>query len=56
VKKANSFEADRVADAIRSAEVSTPAGKMAYDTRGDLTDQRIYVFQVQGDEFVQVYP
>ena len=59
-KKANSIDAGRVADALRSIDVMTPMGHIAYDSNGDLkaADQRIYIFQVQkvGDElqFVQV--
>lgn len=60
VKKANSIEAKAVGDALRSIELSTPIGPIAYDANGDLraANQRIYIFQVQkvGDElqFVQV--
>jgi len=56
IKKAKTFDADKVAAAIHSATVDTPAGRMEYDAKGDLKDQRIYIFQVEGDEFVQVYP
>ncbi len=58
VKKANSIEAKQVEAALHSIDISTPIGHIAYDTNGDLKDQRIYIFQVQkvGDElqFVQV--
>lgn len=56
VEKARSFEADQVAAAIRTVTVDTPAGRMEYDAKGDLREQRIFIFQVQGDEFVQVWP
>ncbi|MGQ9585868.1 MAG: branched-chain amino acid ABC transporter substrate-binding protein [Anaerolineae bacterium] len=56
IEKAKTFDADRVAEALRTVTVDTPAGRMEYDAKGDLREQRIYIFQVQGDEFVQVYP
>jgi branched-chain amino acid transport system substrate-binding protein len=58
VKKANSIEVKPVIDALRSINLTTPIGQIAYDASGDLKEQRIYIFQVQkvGDEleFVQV--
>jgi len=56
VQKAGTFDADRVAEAIRTVTVDTPAGRMEYDAKGDLREQRIFIFQVRDDEFVQVYP
>jgi branched-chain amino acid transport system substrate-binding protein len=58
VKKANSIDSKQVAAALRSIDLSTPVGQIAYDANGDLKDQRIYIFQVQkvdGElQFVQV--
>ena len=58
VKKANSIDAKQVANALRSIDLSTPIGQVAYDANGDLKDQRVYIFQVQkvdGElEFVQM--
>ena len=60
VKQANSIDAGQVAKTLRSIDLTTPIGHIAYDPNGDLrpADQRIYIFQVQkvGDElqFVQV--
>jgi ABC-type branched-subunit amino acid transport system substrate-binding protein len=58
VKKANSIDSKQVAAALRSIDLSTPVGTIAYDANGDLKDQRIYIFQVQkvdGElQFVQV--
>ena len=60
VKKANSIDAKQVANALRSIDLATPIGHIAYDASGDLkpADQRIYVFQVKkvdGElQFVQV--
>jgi len=57
VKKAGTFDATQVAGAIRSlAEFSTPMGNLSYTAAGDLKDQKIYIFQVQGGDWVQVYP
>lgn len=56
VEKARTFDADRVAQAIRTVTVDTPAGRMEYDAKGDLREQRIFIFQVRDGEFVQVYP
>jgi branched-chain amino acid transport system substrate-binding protein len=58
VKKANSIDAQQVANALRAIDLKTPIGQIAYDVNGDLKEQRVYIFQVQkaGDElaFVQV--
>ena len=58
VKQANSIDVKQVANALRTIDLKTPIGQIAYDASGDLKDQRIYIFQVQkvGDElaFVQV--
>lgn len=58
VKKANSIDFKQVAAALRSIDLTTPVGKVAYDASGDLKEQRIYIFQVQKVDgelaFVQV--
>ncbi len=58
VIKANSIDSKQVANALRSIDLKTPVGQIAYDANGDLKDQRIYIFQVQkvdGElQFVQV--
>lgn len=56
VKKANTLDASRVADAIRALDLTTLVGKVNYDASGDLKEQRVYVFQVKEGAFVQVYP
>jgi branched-chain amino acid transport system substrate-binding protein len=55
-KKAGTFEAAQVAEAIRGLELDTLIGHVSYDPQGDLKEQKIYIFQVQGGEFVQVSP
>jgi branched-chain amino acid transport system substrate-binding protein len=57
VEEAGALDASQVAGAIRSlAGVDTPMGNLSYDAEGDLEDQKIYIFQVQGGDWVQVYP
>jgi len=57
VKKASSLDAAQVIQAIRSLPgIETPMGKLSYTTTGDLKEQTIYIFQVQGGDWVQVYP
>ena len=57
VREAKSFDAAQVADAIRSlSQIETPMGALSYTPAGDLEDQKIYIFQVQQGDWVQVYP
>lgn len=56
VKKASSFETNTVADALRQLDFDTLIGHVSYDTNGDLKDPKVYIFQVKGGEFVQVWP
>jgi branched-chain amino acid transport system substrate-binding protein len=45
-----------VADAIRRLDFDSLLGHISYDPAGDLKDPTIYIFRVQGGEFVQVFP
>ena len=54
IKKAGTFDAVRVADAIRSLDLNSLVGHITYDTAGDLREQNIYIFQVKDGDFVQV--
>jgi branched-chain amino acid transport system substrate-binding protein len=57
VKQAKSFDAAQVANAVRGLDgVETPMGTIRYANDGDRQEQTIYIFQVQGGEWVQVYP
>lgn len=56
VKKAQSFDATKVAQAIRQLDFDTLVGHISYDQWGDLKEQKIYIFQVRDGAFVQVYP
>jgi branched-chain amino acid transport system substrate-binding protein len=56
-KKAGSFDSAEVADAIRSLPaIETPMGNLSYNADGDLKDQKIYIFQVEDGDWMQVYP
>jgi branched-chain amino acid transport system substrate-binding protein len=56
-KKAGTFDSTQVADAIRGlASIKTPMGDLSYNADGDLKDQKIYIFQVQNGDWMQVYP
>lgn len=56
VKKANSLDAGKIANALRGATVNTLAGDLRYDAEGDVIDPTVYVFQVRDNAFVQVSP
>jgi branched-chain amino acid transport system substrate-binding protein len=57
VKDAGALDVIQVAGAIRSLTgIETPMGSLSYDAEGDLKDQKIYIFQIQGVDWVQVYP
>jgi branched-chain amino acid transport system substrate-binding protein len=56
VKKARSFDAVKVTDALRSLTAETLLGPLAYDANGDLREQKVYIFQVRDGAFVQVAP
>ena len=45
-----------VADAIRRLDFDSLLGHISYDPAGDLKNPTIYIFRVQGGEFVQVFP
>ncbi len=56
IKKAGVLNAAQVADAIRQLDLTTPLGRVQFTDTGDLRSPQIYIFQVQGGEFVQVAP
>jgi branched-chain amino acid transport system substrate-binding protein len=56
-KEAGGFDAEQVASAIRDlSAIETPLGPLSYGDNGDLQDQKIYIYQVQDADWVQVYP
>jgi branched-chain amino acid transport system substrate-binding protein len=56
VRAANSFDADAVADAIRGLSFDGLIGAVAYQDDGNLQDPTIYIYEVEGGEFKQIYP
>ncbi len=56
VKKAGNLSGPDVAAAIRQLGFESLIGKISYDDNGDLKDQRLFIFRVQGGEFTQVAP
>ncbi len=56
VEKARSFDASKVSDAMRQLNMPSLVGPIAYDDKGDLKQQSIYIFQVRGGKFVQIKP
>jgi len=56
VKAARTFDAARVAEAIRDLDFTTLVGHITYDDKGDLKEQNIYIFQVRDGDFVQIQP
>lgn len=56
VRKANSLDADAVADAIRTLDLETLIGTVQYEADGDLQEPRVFIYKVEDDAFRQVYP
>lgn len=56
VKKASSIDFDAVSEAIRSLSIQTPMGQLSFKANGDVQDATVYIFEVKGDAFEQVYP
>jgi branched-chain amino acid transport system substrate-binding protein len=54
VKKAGTFDAAKVADAVRSLDFQSLVGHVSFNNAGDLKDQKIYIFQVRNGDFAQV--
>jgi branched-chain amino acid transport system substrate-binding protein len=55
-KKADNFEGQAVANAIKGLDFDSLLGHISYQPSGDLKDPAIYIFQVQSGRFVQVSP
>lgn len=56
VQKAGSLDAGKIAAAIRGLDLNTLIGRVQYAADGDRVNAPIYVYQVQNDAFVQVWP
>jgi branched-chain amino acid transport system substrate-binding protein len=55
-KKAGSFDAAAVSEAIRSLTIETPMGALSYAANGDLQAATMYIFQVKSNAFEQIFP
>jgi branched-chain amino acid transport system substrate-binding protein len=55
-KRAKSLDATAISNALRQGPLSTLVGSLSYDDKGDLKDQRVYIFQVRNNDFQQVLP
>ena len=56
VLKANKLDGKAIAAAIRGLDLKTLIGQAKYDPNGDLVEQKVYIFQVTGGRFNQIYP
>ncbi|HEY54314.1 MAG TPA: branched-chain amino acid ABC transporter substrate-binding protein [Caldilineae bacterium] len=56
VEKANSLDSARIASALRDIQLDTLMGPVSYDANGDRLNPPIYIYQVQDNAFVQVWP
>jgi branched-chain amino acid transport system substrate-binding protein len=56
VKKAGTLNVDKVEETLRKMDFDTILGRVQYQSDGDLRDAKIYIFQVQNSQFVQVSP
>jgi branched-chain amino acid transport system substrate-binding protein len=54
IKKAGTFDAGKVTEAIRNLDLQSLVGNIRYNAAGDLQEQKIYIFQVKGGDFIQV--
>jgi len=54
VRKANAFDAPKIANSLRSDSVTTLLNTLRYQASGDLTDPQIWIYQVVNNEFQQV--
>lgn len=54
VRQARTFDAAKVAEAIRALDFQSLVGRISYDAAGDLKEQKIYIFQVKNGDFTQV--
>lgn len=53
-RKANSIESTAISGALHNGTVSTLLNSLSYGDNGDLTDAKIWIYQVKDGEFVQV--
>ena len=53
-RRADSFNSNQVAEALRNNSVETLLGDLRFEEDGDLVDPQIWIYQVAGGEFAQV--
>jgi len=56
VKKANSLDSAKVADAMRQMDFRGVMGDLQFDAQGDVKNPKVFIFQVKDSQFVQVAP
>ena len=56
VSKVNKTDGQSLAAAIRSLDIKSLIGQVRYDANGDLSEQKVYIFQIENGRFRQVYP
>jgi branched-chain amino acid transport system substrate-binding protein len=54
VQRANRSNGREIANAIRSLDITSLVGRIQYDQNGDLLDQRIFFYTVEGGRFRQL--
>jgi branched-chain amino acid transport system substrate-binding protein len=54
IRDADSFDRNAVADALRDNTIETLLGGLKFESDGDLVDPKIWIYQVQNEEFAQV--
>lgn len=54
VQRANRPDGREIANAIRSLDLSSLVGRIQYDANGDLIDQRVFFYVVEGGRFRQL--
>lgn len=53
-RQANSLQGDDIAQTMRENEIETLLGPLRFDANGDLIDPQIWIYRVEGNEFLQV--
>jgi len=56
VEKVNTLDSARIASALRGLQLDTLMGSVSYDAKGDRLNPPIFIYQVQDNGFVQVWP
>ncbi len=54
IQHANTLDSDEIADALRREQLETMLGELSYESNGNLSSPKIWVYQVVNQEFEQV--